>query len=153
MAMVMPNETRRRSLWVSAVLGGPGGPAEIEPWIRRLAGAVRRADEQLPTGPTSSDLTVDATFHVPGELLRPDYDGIRTGRWTPKKLLLVVQVAVPETMPSGSTVPQFVTSALLDAVSVAGQWAAARRPALSVARAAEVARVAALEIRQGTSDQ
>jgi hypothetical protein len=53
--------------------------------IQRLAGQ-GQADE---TG------SLDVVFHVPGSLVSPDYDGVRTGTFWRKKRILQVQIAVP----------------------------------------------------------
>lgn len=73
----------RRPLYVSAVVGGNSAAnARVDAGISVLARLVREQEEALPAPEDPSvEAAVDVTFHVPGPLLSPDYEGIRTGRW------------------------------------------------------------------------
>ena len=139
-----------RTLYVSAVLGGRGALADVEAAVRRLAGVVRREEEADPAEDPASEATVDATFHLPGPLVRPDYEGIRTGRWVKAKRLLVVQIAVPEEI-SGrpDAIEDFLGSSLVGAVDLATGYLAKRRLAYSLDRAGRVAKRSAAALREG----
>jgi hypothetical protein len=89
---------------ISAVLGRGGALSEVEAAIRKLAGTVRSIEEALPAVDSATERTLDVTFHLPGTILRPDYEGLRTGRWLSKKRLLVVQIAVLGTLSGASDV-------------------------------------------------
>jgi hypothetical protein len=122
----------RRTVYISAVLGGGGACADVEAAIRELAAQVHVLDEQLAEGDRSNEIAVDVTFHVPGTILRPDYEGVRTGRWVGAKRLLVVQVATPdEVSGDAERVSAFLTDSLREAIRVASEHVARRRPALS----------------------
>lgn len=58
--------------------------------IRDLTSRViaARSDVEAP-------LNVNVVFQVPGDVIKPDFDGTRTGRFSKKDSLLMVQVALP----------------------------------------------------------
>jgi hypothetical protein len=82
-----------------------------------LAIAEKRGDLQTP-------LNVNVVFHIPGHILKPDYEGERTGSFSRKRSLLMVQVAVPEKPPSD--VDAEVRRRLLAALDKAELWARKR---------------------------
>ncbi len=133
-----------RTLYVSAVLGGGGALGDVEAAIRRLAGIVRVEEEACPAEDPTGEAAVDVTFHLPGPILRPDYEGMRTGRWVKAKRLLVVQIAVPESI-SGDpdAISKFLATSLRDAVELAAEYLAQRKLGFSVERARSVAERAA----------
>ncbi len=118
----------RRTVYVSAVLGG-GSAARVEAGIRQLAKDVRVADETRASLDRSNEVAVDVTFHVPGTLLRPEFDGVRTGRWDGVKRMLVVQVATPEAVCSDpESVVEFLNESLRAAVQLAADHVRRHRP-------------------------
>ena len=143
---VAPDQERqRRTLYVSAVLGGGEVLPGVERAIRRLAGIVRRVDETEGAEAPQDQAVIDVTFHVPGTTWPVDFVGLRTGRWVSAKRLLVVQVAVPTSLESGAEITQFLAGSLPEAVALARDRLTARRIRLSVERAAVIASRAARE--------
>lgn len=68
-----------------------------------------------------SNINVNVEFHVPGNLLQPEFEGVRTGTFKKKDSLIKVQVALPEEPPSDARAFLLVcVRAALDAVD---QWA------------------------------
>jgi hypothetical protein len=47
----------------------------------------------------ATSLCVNVVFHVPGEFLSPDYEGLRTGIFSRKTGDLMIQVALGEEVP------------------------------------------------------
>jgi hypothetical protein len=43
-----------------------------------------------------SPLSLQIVFQIPGELIQPDFTGVRTGRFSRRERRLVIQVAVPD---------------------------------------------------------
>ena len=80
-------------LSVGAVLGD--SDAASIGWSR-LIGALSRKVELFAVG-MSSPLCVNVIFHVDGRLVPNDFEGVRTGRFTRSKSMLVVQAVVPLT--------------------------------------------------------
>jgi hypothetical protein len=139
-----------RTLYVSAVLGGGGALADVEAAVRRLAGIVRREEEADPPDDPASEAAVDATYHLPGPILRPDYEGLRTGRWAKAKRLLVVQVAVPEEISGDAEkVGGFLAESLVEAIDLAAAHLAQRKLPYSLDRARRVAERAAAALSAG----
>lgn len=137
-------ERPRRTLYVSAVLGGGGATADVDAAISRLAGMVRREEEACPAEDPASEATVDVTFHVPGTILPVDFEGMRTGRWVKAKRLLVVQVAVPESVSGDADgINTFLATSLREAVDLAAGYLAQRKLSFSLERANSVAERAA----------
>lgn len=136
-----------RTLYVSAVLGGGGALGDVEAAIRGLAGVVRREEEAHPPEDPAEEAAVDVTFHLPGPILRPDYEGMRTGRWVKAKRLLVVQIAVPESISGDAdAISKFLARSLRDAVELAAGYFAQRKLAFSLERARSVAERAAASL-------
>lgn len=137
-----------RTLYISAVLGGGGAMADVERAIRRLAGIVRREEETHPFDDPAREAAVDVTYHLCGPILRPDYEGMRTGRWVKDKRLLVVQVAVPEAVSGSGEVNSFLGRSLIEAVELAGRHLDKKQLGLSLDRAVTVAGQASLALEQ-----
>jgi len=70
--------------------------------IKRLAGGCEMDDSG----------SLDIVFHVPGTLLSPDYDGVRTGTFSRKKPLLQIQSAVPQDLNDEDEVTEVARSLL-----------------------------------------
>lgn len=123
-------------------MGGPEVDNGIGEAIRRMSRITRVLDEASDV--PSSEGTVDVVYHVPGSLVRPDYEGVRTGRWDKRDQMLQVQVAVPESMRSDDDeLAEFLKRTLLEAVEAAEQHLAKKAPGLSLERAKAVATEAA----------
>jgi hypothetical protein len=75
-----------------------------------------------------SPLNVNVVFQVPGEVVSVDFSGVRTGRYSPKERLLLVQAAVPTDEPTSDS--RLVLLSLLQA-AIEEAEAFARRRALA----------------------
>lgn len=110
-------------LSVGTVVGG--NTAANKPWreaLNRLGQSVAEARSEV-----SSPLNVNVVFHVPGNFLKPEFEGTRTGSFREADSLLMVQVAVPEA-PIADHYGWAVT-ALREAVGTAEEWAKRRKVA------------------------
>jgi hypothetical protein len=99
------------------------------PWMSTWREALMKltlAVDEASAG-VGSELNLNVVFQIPGSVLRPDFTGVRTGRFSPKRNLLLVQVALPEE-PSEEIGTQLVC-ALAAAVEEAQRWANRRRRA------------------------
>lgn len=103
-------------LSIGSVVGGTGPTARQwkEP-VRRLAQRIAA----LRVGAVTP-LNLNVVFHVPGEILAPDFDGVRTGRFARRDSLLMVQAAVPT---HAKDKPAVLRTLLLDAIDEAERWA------------------------------
>lgn len=79
------------ALAIGAILGD--SDMESMAWSRAI-GALSQRVETLSLGLTSP-LRVNVVFHVDGKLAPNEFVGVRTGRFSKGKSLLVVQAAVP----------------------------------------------------------
>ena len=70
-------------------------------------------------------LNVNVIFQVPGNILKPDFDGVRTGYFSKKESSLIVQAALPEDAPDD--VDDYLKRMLDAAVDEAERWAQRRR--------------------------
>ena len=137
-------EPRRRTIYVSSVVRAGCTMDDVNDGLALLAGLVRREEESCPSPPSPDEATVDVTFHFPGTTARPDFEGIRTGRWVRHERLLVVQVAVPEVLSGDSgTANAFLARSLVDAVEAAARYLPSRGLEFSVERARRIATRAA----------
>ena len=81
-------------IFFGTVLGGPeveGGP--MSGAIRRLVAAKKKFP--VPTNPRPSGIDIEFQFYVPGSVFRPDFEGVRVGRFSRKLNRLMIQVGVP----------------------------------------------------------
>jgi hypothetical protein len=107
-------------LSLGVVIGGD--TPSNRPWreaLDRLVPEVIEARAGLIT-----PLNLNVVFHVPGNLVKPDYTGERTGRFSKKEMLLMVQVALPEEPPTD--VDADLRRRLVAAVDEAQRWAIKR---------------------------
>jgi hypothetical protein len=105
-------------LSIGAVIGG------TSPWPRAWRDATRRLGKRVRDLRDGVDAPVNlnVVFHVPGELLQLDWQGVRTGRWSKKHQLLMIQVTVPGGQPP-EDIDRVVRVRLLDAIECAEEWA------------------------------
>lgn len=104
------------TLSVGAILGGAGASRAWERAVKSVALRLDDIGNDHPGGPVA----VNVVFQVPGELMTPDFEGIRTGRYWQKKARLVVQVALPEDVPDDPDL--YVRERLAEAVEVAREF-------------------------------
>jgi hypothetical protein len=107
------------ALSIGSVVGGP----ETTKWEAAITEVRRQVDEAC-VGITSP-LKVNVVFHVPGSILKPDYEGVRTGSFFRKHGLLVVQVALPEEAPEDPAA--HLRRAMVAAIAEAEAWARRKR--------------------------
>ena len=131
------------ALYVSAISGGGDAMRDVETAIFDLGRIVEREKAGVPSTDPHSEGVVDVTFHLPGTFFRPDYKGLRTGRWVPRKRLIVIQVAVPESPGDRKQIRAFLAASLREAVGVASTFFAEKNHRLSTARASLIAERAA----------
>lgn len=70
-----------------------GGPEQLA-FYKELGDFMRFCKENRARG--FQDAMINIVYHVPGTLLRPDYEGVRTGKFSKRERCLMVQVAVEE---------------------------------------------------------
>jgi len=108
-------------LSIGSVEGGwSPGSARWRDGITKLTRKVAAARQGVV-----SPLNVNVVFHVPGNILTPDFDGVRTGHFSNKQAWLIVQVALHEQPPDDVDVDLMVR--LQAAIDEATQWAQKRR--------------------------
>jgi hypothetical protein len=103
-------------LYVGGVYGGP------EVTGSKIDLAIRRITALLGDAHVEDSGSLDIVFHVPGSVIGPDYQGVRTGRLSRRERLLQVQIAVPREIQNKeqSEIEDFVLDALRDAIRIAG---------------------------------
>lgn len=69
----------------------------------------------------ASPLNVNVIFQVPGNNITPDFEGVRTGHFSKKKMWLIVQAALPEAPPED--VDAHLCDRLLAAIEETEEWA------------------------------
>ena len=108
-------------LSLGSVVGG------TTPTNRAWRDAIRELTRRVIEERTDIDspLNVNVVFHVPGNVIKPDFTGARTARFSKKDALLMVQVALPEGVPSD---PEgYLKDAARAALDEAERWAESRR--------------------------
>jgi hypothetical protein len=112
-----------RPLGIGSVVGGMTDSARI--WSEAITRLTIQVDEARRGW--SSPLSVNAVFHVPGNILKPEFEGVRTGTYSKKDGWLMVQVALPEQPPDD--VDSDLKERLMAAVEEAERWARRRQVA------------------------
>lgn len=113
-------EEQPEVLSIGSIVGGVAAASRA--WnesISRLATRVAEARVGV-----ESPLNLNVVFHVPGEVVQPDGEYVRTGRFDRRTRHLMVQVTVPEALPED--VDTFLLERLSEAVAEAEAWAKRR---------------------------
>ncbi|WP_333680498.1 hypothetical protein [Dyella sp.] len=120
------------ALSLGSIVGG--STVANKPWqaaIRELTtriGEVRQGVE-VP-------LNLNVVFQVPGNMLKPEFVGVRTGSFSKARALLMVQVAVPEEVPPDPAL--YVKNAIHEAIDEAARWAVKRKVAIDVPKLLDI---------------
>jgi hypothetical protein len=106
-----------QALSIGSVLGGRSAwTSEWSSAIRALTLDIMKAREGV-----TALLNVNVVFHVPGHMLKPEFEGVRTGSFSKKHSLLMVQIALPERPPED--VAAYLRQRLLEGLNEAQRWA------------------------------
>lgn len=119
--MTEPTSDRPKPLSVGVIVGG--FTAESRIWreaLMRLSRGVSDLRDQADSG-----LKINVEFQVPGNLLAPDFQGVRTGAFRKTDRLLKVQVAIPVHPPDDPYA--YGVKALREAIDAAEAWSKRRR--------------------------
>ncbi len=73
-------------------------------------------------GYVSPVFNLNVVFHIPGQVLIPEFEGLRSGRFSRKQRALMVQVAIPEGEPKGDP-DEEVRRLLNEAIDLAEDFA------------------------------
>ncbi len=63
---------------------------------------------------------LNVVFYVPGDISRPDFDGIRFGRFSVKRKILLAQIAVTDAVIANERPSQFIFGSIDRAIKLAG---------------------------------
>lgn len=114
------------ALSISAVYGGIS--QSTRPWrvsVQKLSQAVARMRQGVV-----SPINLSVVYHVPGEVVQPQFVGIRTGSFIKKANGLTVQIALPADLPRD--VDAYLWAQLKAAVVEGERWAKAKKKAPSL---------------------
>jgi len=89
----------------------------------------------------ASPVRVNVVFHVPGNVVGNDFEGVRTGRFSSSDRLLMVQVSLPEEAPAEPL--EHLLQCARDAVDEAERWAQRREHAHDLSALRRILDVAA----------
>jgi hypothetical protein len=103
--------------------------------------------EQFAPDNRGGQADVMVQFHLPGDVISPDFQGMRIGSWLGHRRCQIVQVAMPADLCEPAGIAEFLASNLQDALRLAAHYLRFRRSPLSTSHAALVATNAACEIR------
>lgn len=100
--------------------GGELAGGKTDRLIRRFCSALPRVQN-----PDAADINI--IFHVPGSIVKPDYQGVRTGRYSAKMRTLMVQVSIPESLMESPELEPFLDKSILEAVAAAKDFFGKRK--------------------------
>lgn len=118
-AATEPAET----LSIGMIIGGR--TLQNRGWIEAIQGLMREVKTSREG--VTSDLNLNVEFHVPGNQLRPEFEGVRIGAFRKAGSLLKVQVAVTAEAPPDPR--PILIGFMRAAVAAADQWVIAKRRA------------------------
>jgi hypothetical protein len=78
-------------LSIGSIIGG--STAANRPWRDAVLELMRKVADGREG--VASTLNVNVVFQIPGNILKPDFEGVRTGSFSKKDRHLMVQVALP----------------------------------------------------------
>jgi hypothetical protein len=105
-----------------------GSTLANKPWDDAIDDLARRIIKARPG--VEVPLNLNVVFQVPGNMLKPDFVGCRTSRFSKQMALLMVQVAVPEEVTSDPMV--YLKDAVHGAINEAARWAEKRKAPIDV---------------------
>jgi hypothetical protein len=117
----MSEDKKSRVLSLGWIVGG--STDANRPWddaIEELDIRIEKAAMNI-----EAPLNLNVVFHIPGNMLKPEFDGIRTGSFSKARALLMVQVALPEAAPADAM--GYLKSIVYDAIDDAEKWSLRRR--------------------------
>ena len=112
---------RPKALSVGVIVGGFTAQSKV--WrqaLMRLSQGVSGLRDQL-----ESDFNINVEFQITGDIISPDFQGVRTGAYRKADRLLKIQVAVPLDPPDDPYA--YGVQAIRDAVDTAEAWSVRRR--------------------------
>lgn len=77
-------------------------------------------------------------FIVPGSVSKPDFEGYKLGHFSKREKGLVVQIAVPESVPTGEKIVEFIGESLREAVRLAAPHFASKGISFSTLKAEKI---------------
>lgn len=134
-------EEETKALSLGAIVGGQDDRTEA--WLSGVH--VVSTWVQRSTGGVDTPFSVNVVFHIPGPVWSPDYAGLRTGSFSTKVNLLMIQVAVDVDPPSDT--PRVVLALCCEAVDAAEKWGL-RRKKLAAGQTLETLREILREVRR-----
>lgn len=135
-----------KPLHIGVVLGGRTDAA-VTGEIHRLRQCVDHTLDQLTSSDNGAQAAVMVQFHVPGDVVSPDFQGMRIGSWIGNQRCQIVQVAVPADLHGLTEVAHFLALNLEWAVRVAAGHVFRWSSHLSTSQAAIVASHAAFQFQ------
>ena len=106
-------------LYIGASFGGPEFSHQPDvPWKTAIQELYRRV-VVIREGVVSS-LNLNVVFHVPGSLITPEFEGIRTSSFRRRDSVLMVQVALPAAVPEDQLA--YLKHMVRETLPVVEQW-------------------------------
>ena len=129
---VKNDDEAAQALSLGVVVGGT--TSANKPWGNSIRDLSIRIDDARKG--VDASLNLNVVFHVPGNMLKPEFVGVRTGRFSKSRALLMVQVAVPEEVPPDPM--SYLKDAVHAAINEAARWAATRKVPIDASKLREV---------------
>jgi hypothetical protein len=105
------------SLHLGAILGGP---EQIDwPFLQTSQAVYALKETKQGSLIDPQDAGLDLVFQYPGKIFQPEFEGMRTGRFSRKARMLQIQVSVPEAMIKSSQFGTYYVDAVKEAIKLA----------------------------------
>ena len=97
-------------IYVSSILGGP------ELRTSPVYGLIGELAKALNSGERPDEGSLDVVFHVPGSLVKPEFNALRLTKFSRKERMQMIEIPVPQELVYSSGLKSFLLEKLKEAV-------------------------------------
>ncbi len=127
-----------------------GGPEQRESLIRKMLNKAMNiaADTREPDFDSGKEAWINPIYMVPGSVHKPDFEGYKLGYFSAKKKIIVVTIAVPQSVANGKKIPEFIVKSLIEAVRLGAEHFASKGIDYNVIKAENIIHVIEQTMKQ-----
>lgn len=102
-----------------AIYGGPEIRANDAIFLRTEAQIARFIKIKQDNVLCKNEGEINLVWHVPGTMFKPEFEGLRTGKFSKREKTLMVQAAVPSNLVYGEYPEEFIFGVIRQAITIA----------------------------------
>lgn len=127
-----------------------GGPEQRGSEIHKMLNKAMNiaADTREPDFDSGKEAWINPMYIVPGSIHKPDFEGFKLGYFSAKKKILVVAIAVPQSVANGKKIPEFIVKSLNEAIRLGAEHFASKGIDFDVLKAENIVHVIEQTMKQ-----